>query len=96
MTESTAGEPVTLFTRVLDCREGRVQTVAVADCDDRPEGTVYVGDEYDVDVLGAIGAGLRPVWLSRETPDPVTLDDARSRGVPVVSGLGEVAALIGL
>jgi len=42
VTVSTAGEPVTLFTRVLDCREGRVQPVTVADCDDRPEGTVYI------------------------------------------------------
>ncbi len=61
-----------------------------------PAATVYVGDEYDVDVLGAIGAGLRPVWLSREWPDPETLADARARAVPVVSGLGEVPALLGL
>jgi putative hydrolase of the HAD superfamily len=61
-----------------------------------PEGTVYVGDEYDVDVLGAIGAGLQPVWLSREEPDPVVLEDARSRGVPVVAGLDDVRVLLGL
>jgi putative hydrolase of the HAD superfamily len=61
-----------------------------------PEETVYVGDEYDVDVLGALGAGLQAVWLSREPPDPVTLEDARSRDVPVVSGLDELADLLGV
>ena len=49
-----------------------------------------------MDVLGAIGAGVRPVWLSRDEPDPETLDHARSGGVPVVAGLGEVAALFGI
>ena len=61
-----------------------------------PSATAYVGDEYDVDVLGAIGAGVRPVWLSRDEPDPETLEHARARGVPVVAGLGEVPALLGI
>ena len=42
ITRSTAGEPVTLFTRVLDCREGRVQTVSVSDCDDQRKGSVFI------------------------------------------------------
>ena len=61
-----------------------------------PGETVYVGDEYDVDVLGALGAGLRAVWLSRDEPDHALLADARSRGVPVVAGLDELPAVLGL
>lgn len=30
-----------------------------------PAETIYVGDEYDVDVVGAAAAGLTPVWLRR-------------------------------
>jgi putative hydrolase of the HAD superfamily len=63
----------------------------------RPAETVYVGDEYDVDVLGAIGAGLRPVWLTRAGErDRRWSADARERGVAVVSTLDEVATLLGL
>ena len=60
-----------------------------------PEATVYVGDEYDVDVLGALGAGVRAVWLAREAPDPEVLADARARAVPVVAGLDELPAVLG-
>jgi putative hydrolase of the HAD superfamily len=74
----------------------RVFRHACAEVGAPPEATVYVGDEYDVDVLGALGAGLGAVWLSREPPDPSLLADARSRGVPVVSGLAEVVPLLGL
>ncbi len=61
-----------------------------------PEETVYIGDEYDVDVLGALGAALRGVWLSRDEPDPLLAADARERGVPVVGTLDEVTGLLGL
>ncbi len=58
--------------------------------------TVYVGDEYDVDVLGALGGGLAAVWLSRDEPDPALVTDARGRGVPVVAGLDELPGVLGL
>jgi HAD superfamily hydrolase (TIGR01549 family) len=32
----------------------------------RPEGTIYVGDNYYADILGAADAGLRPVLLDPE------------------------------
>ena len=39
----------------------------------RPEEAVMVGDSWEIDVLGAAGAGIRAVWLNREggpCPDP--------------------------
>ena len=42
VTRSTAGEPVTLFTRVLDCRDGRIEPGSVADCGGDREGSLYV------------------------------------------------------
>lgn len=65
-----------------------------------PADTLYVGDELDVDGLGARGAGLRAVWLDRpgarrggvHLEDPVV---AREAGVAVVRGLDELPALLG-
>jgi putative hydrolase of the HAD superfamily len=31
-----------------------------------PEEMIHVGDSYEADVLGAIGVGMTPVWLSME------------------------------
>ncbi len=41
---------------------------AVAALETDPAGAVYVGDRWDVDVLGARGAGLAAVWLDRRGP----------------------------
>ncbi|WP_344116618.1 HAD family hydrolase [Nocardioides marmoribigeumensis] len=73
----------------------RVFEHACSELGTRPGETVYVGDEYDVDVLGALGAGVRAVWLARDEPDPALLADARARDVPVVSGLDELPARLG-
>jgi hypothetical protein len=42
VTESDAGEPVTLFTRVVDCREGSVRLDVLADCDGDRDRNLYV------------------------------------------------------
>jgi putative hydrolase of the HAD superfamily len=61
-----------------------------------PRGrTAYVGDELDVDAVGAVEAGLVGVWLDRPGTrrgeiDGGRLAEARARGVRVVGGLGEV------
>ncbi|MGL4464565.1 MAG: HAD family hydrolase [Planctomycetia bacterium] len=48
--------------------------------------TVHVGDSWDEDVVGARGAGLRPIYVARRpnvsSPDP---------SVPMIHGLGELA-----
>lgn len=40
---------------ILACRLGHA-----------PEDIVHVGDSYEADVLGALGAGMIPVWFTRE------------------------------
>jgi putative hydrolase of the HAD superfamily len=48
-----------------------------------PTGRIsYVGDRWDVDVLGAAAAGMRPVWLNR-TAQP-RRPDSRDAAVPVL------------
>jgi hypothetical protein len=42
VTKSDAGEPVTLFTRVIDCREGTVRREADTNCSGEREGSLYV------------------------------------------------------
>ncbi len=41
VTSSTAGEPVTLFTRVLDCRNGHTGPESVSDCGGERQGSLY-------------------------------------------------------
>jgi putative hydrolase of the HAD superfamily len=53
-----------------------------------PAAALHVGDRLDADALGALGAGLRGVWLDR-------LGIAgNERRVPVVSTLSAVPALV--
>jgi putative hydrolase of the HAD superfamily len=66
-----------------------------------PARTVYVGDELEVDALGAAGAGLLGVWLDRpgnrhdglSTRDA---DDARAAGVRVIDTLADLPGVLGL
>lgn len=54
----------------------------------RPEEALHIGDRLDADALGAVGAGLRGVWLDR-------LGAAGDeRRVPVVASLSAVPALV--
>jgi putative hydrolase of the HAD superfamily len=53
-----------------------------------PAAAVHVGDRLDADALGALGAGLRGVWLDRLGVAGV------ERRVPVVSTLEAVPALV--
>ncbi|MGI4885608.1 MAG: HAD family hydrolase [Janthinobacterium lividum] len=43
----------------------RIFQVALARLGARPAEAVLVGDNWTADVLGALGAGIRPVWLNR-------------------------------
>ncbi|HYA49756.1 MAG TPA: HAD family hydrolase [Streptosporangiaceae bacterium] len=58
-----------------------------------PAEAAYVGDELDVDARGARDAGLIGVWLDRHG---VRGSGTRPDDVPVVGGLAEVPALLGL
>ncbi|WP_162549822.1 HAD family hydrolase [Hymenobacter nivis] len=46
----------------------RIFALALARLGARPAETVLVGDNWTADVLGALGAGIRPVWLNRTGP----------------------------
>lgn len=66
-----------------------------------PARTAYVGDELDVDALGAVAAGLVGVWVDRPgdrrvdvAPEDVTA--ARTAGVHVVATLAELPAVLGV
>lgn len=52
-----------------------------------PDQTIYVGDNYYADIVGAMSAGLGPVLIDPEEifPDP---------GCPVISTLGELPNLL--
>jgi HAD superfamily hydrolase (TIGR01549 family) len=53
----------------------------------RPEQTIYVGDNYYADIIGAANAGLRPVLLDAEGLFPEAT-------CPVISSLGELLSLL--
>jgi putative hydrolase of the HAD superfamily len=59
-----------------------------------PDETAYVGDHVEIDAIAAKDAGLYAVWLQR---DPGLSPDARlarAHGIPAVSSLKEVVALL--
>ena len=64
-----------------------------------PVRTAYVGDELDVDAVGAVVAGLVGVWLDRPGGRRVSVSDgeieaARALGVHVVWSLVEIPRLL--
>ena len=66
-----------------------------------PDRTAYVGDELDVDALGAVRAGLIGVWVDRpgRRRVPISTEQviaAQSAGVHVVRSLSEVPGLLGV
>jgi HAD superfamily hydrolase (TIGR01549 family) len=67
------------FTAVIASHDQRVQAAkpdpaifrpALAVCGAAPERTIYVGDSFRFDVLGAQAAGIRPVLIVREGSAP--------------------------
>lgn len=66
----------------------RIFKMACAALSVLPSEAIYVGDLYDLDVQGAQGAGLLPVWLRRKA------EHIESPGVLTIRSLNELAALI--
>jgi HAD superfamily hydrolase (TIGR01549 family) len=60
-----------------------------------PERVAYVGDRVDNDVLPAIAAGLRAVWLRRGPWGVIQLLPDGAGPVVVIGSLGELAERIG-
>ena len=42
----------------------------------KPEDVWYIGDQYEADVKGALGAGLMPVWYQGAIDLPFTADES--------------------
>ena len=66
-----------------------------------PAEVLYVGDEFDIDGVGALDAGLESAWLARPSlaehaPDPERVDEARVRGLVVIDSLAGVGKVLGL
>jgi len=63
-----------------------------------PARTVYVGDELDIDAAAAAAAGLVGIWLDRPGGRRVHVHDREvaAAGVPVITTLAELPALLGL
>jgi putative hydrolase of the HAD superfamily len=59
-----------------------------------PAETLYVGDHIEVDAIAAQTAGLCALWLRRDPGDPRGVPRARARGIPVVTSLTQVSALL--
>jgi HAD superfamily hydrolase (TIGR01549 family) len=52
--------------------DARIFRIALERADARASATVMVGDSWTNDVLGARGAGIRPVWFNRFSVRPPT------------------------
>ena len=59
-----------------------------------PQETTYVGDHIEIDAIAAKDAGLYAVWLQRDPGDTEGAVRARELGIPVVSSLNQVQALL--
>jgi len=56
--------------------------------------TIYVGDHIEIDAIAAKDAGLCAVWLQRDARDTQGAARARACGIPVVTSLSQVPALL--
>jgi putative hydrolase of the HAD superfamily len=61
-----------------------------------PARTAYVGDEADVDALGARDAGLVGIWVDRPGARRREVDESTVTGVHVVTSLAELPAVLGI
>jgi putative hydrolase of the HAD superfamily len=60
-----------------------------------PVRTLYVGDDLETDPLGAAAAGMPAAWLARaDPPDAAATRRAEGRGIPVLTSLTDVLALL--
>jgi putative hydrolase of the HAD superfamily len=59
-----------------------------------PAETIYVGDDLQIDAMAAKDAGLSAVWLQRDPGDSQGCARAWARGIPVITSLSQVPALL--
>lgn len=74
----------------------RIFALACARFGVAPADAAYVGDRLHTDALGAVGAGMRGIWIDRlGVATPAELAEATAAGVPVIRSLSELPALLG-
>lgn len=64
-----------------------------------PGETLYVGDNFMVDGVGSVNAGLHGVWLNRDgkaVPEVLESEAAAASGVAAIADLRRMHALMGL
>ncbi|AIY00912.1 HAD superfamily protein [Arthrobacter sp. PAMC 25486] len=61
-----------------------------------PSETLYVGDNFMVDGVGSVSAGLHGVWLNRDGKEVPASDSAAAALVAEVASLAEIPVLLGL
>lgn len=64
-----------------------------------PGETLYVGDNFMVDGVGSVNAGLHGVWLNRDgkaVPEVLESEEAAASGVAAIADLDRMHALMGL
>ena len=59
-----------------------------------PPETAYIGDHIEIDAIAAKDAGLSAVWLQRDLCHTDGVAQAHARGIPVVTSLTQVPALL--
>jgi putative hydrolase of the HAD superfamily len=59
-----------------------------------PADAVYVGDRLHTDALGAVGAGLRGIWIDRLGATTAQREEASAAGVSIIRNLAELPALL--
>lgn len=84
-------ELTSLFDRVITTtrrapKEDGLYAHALKEMNIDPSALAYIGDTLDADIVPAIAAGIRPVWLRHAH---VPADEHAPAGVPVVSRLAD-------
>jgi HAD superfamily hydrolase (TIGR01509 family) len=60
-----------------------------------PRRAVMVGDNYEADILGAHGAGMQAIWITRRSPRPLPATAQRAPEA-VVEALSEIPPLLAI
>ncbi len=71
-------------------------SAALARIGARPDEAVMVGDSVSQDVEGALGAGMRAIWLRRGGAAEARNSHLAGRGVAVISSLRELPGVLNL
>ncbi len=58
-----------------------------------PSQAIMTGDDYEADIAGACGIGMRAIWITRRVSKPGTIRP-EAQPIAVVSKLSEIPALL--